>query len=213
MTDLEKQPTGQLQEYQEYIPGKQSWDDLVSESTQVLGFDLTKDEYLDNLVGVPFIILRATFTQGFMRGQVQAAKVSCECLVAPKLDLHKIAQMRSANDLPALTDPELELPQPSATIVFNDGSTGIYRQVVEHLEMTGRITLPDGERNGRMGETVLDLPPSGWARIHDEEEFWIDDSGFMRYRGNMRFMAPRGLRISKYPSDYNPSGGKTRYLA
>lgn len=214
MSDLEKQSPTTPDAIPDYIPGKQSWDELVSESSQVIGYDLVKDELLDDMVGVPFLIIKATFTRGIMRQGIAyvPAKVSCECITAPDLNLRKINMARKTNDLPLVDDIE-DLPEPNSMFVFNDGSTGIYRQIVEFLESSGRIVLPEGNRNGKMGQSILDLPPSQWARILDENEFWLDDEGFMRYQGNMRLYCPRGVRLSKYENEYNPDGSKTRYLA
>ena len=136
-----------------------------------------------------------------------------ELLTAPKYDLRRINIARETAKLPQVSEAEMEykLPEPSSTLVFNDGSTGIYRQVVEFLETERYITLPEGSRSGPMGESVLDLPPSEWAGIRNPDHYWIDGAGFMRFQANIRFYCPRGIRLSGYSNDYGEAS--TRYLA
>src|SRR5690348_8217414 len=65
----------------------QAWDVAVRDADQVLGHDLAKDEVLDALVGVPFLITRMTFHPG-EAGQ-REAYVSCELQLAPRPELER----------------------------------------------------------------------------------------------------------------------------
>lgn len=83
-------------------------------------------------------------------------------------------------------------------IVYNDGSTGIRRQIVAYLQAHGQLSRdmnPDDVVSGikgAMGESVT-------------FEFSNDGTGIPT------LAAPRGLRVSDYESEYGPA--KTYYLA
>ena len=77
-------------------------------------------------------------------------------------------------------------------IVFNDGSTGIRRQVVQYLMVKGAIPRRDGPLAGGMGESVLDTPIVTTA---DEVQSY-----------DMRLTCPRGLRESEYSNEYTQEG-------
>lgn len=189
-----------VQEPALFDPNAVDWDSLYAESDVVRGYDLAKDKLFDALTGVPFVITRVTFRRGKVRDKRQFAYVSCETMIAPESVLAK----RRVNiaDLPF---------DPGALVVFNDGSTGIYRQIVAYLEARGFITLPEGPDNGPHGTVRFDCPPSEWAEIHAGEAS-TDEDGFFTYTANIRLACPRGLRLSTYENDYNPDGSTTRYL-
>jgi hypothetical protein len=187
-----------------YLPGQEEWDEVVAVAHQVVGHDLAKDELLDALVGVPFMVTGLTFRKGIQKAGVpyDCAMVSAEAVIAPE---HVLKRRR--------VNMESFPFEPGSQIVFNDGSTGIYRQITNYLAMAGFITLPENlPENGAFGETRYDLPPAEWTEIH-AGEIRFTDEGFAEYRANVRLTCPRGLRISEYVNDYNPSGSKTRYLA
>jgi len=179
-----------------YAPGAEDWDSLISSSDEVLGHDLLTGEAADKLVGVPFVITKATFHDGLQRKDVAYRDdyVSCEVVVAPE---HIIAQRHSRGRLDVA---EISV-DPGEHIVFNDGSTGVYRQVVQYLEAKGLIRLPEGPDAGGKGESKFDLPRSQW--VDGDEE---GTAGF-----NIRLFAPRGLRVSEYANDFTQDG-KTRYI-
>lgn len=195
---------------QVYTPGE-DWESLLDQSVEVLGYDLAKDDSADDLVGVPFIITRVIFRPGIMRNKVQAAYVSCEIRVSPHLDLRLINTRRDSSRLPKVDDLE-KLPfGPDAHVVFNDGSTGVYRQVVWMLASKGYITLKTPVvESGAYGESSFDSPPGLWAAKPHGTETDID--GFPGYTADVRVYCPRGLRLSMYENDYTQTG-KTRYLA
>ena len=195
-------------EIPDYVPGS-DWDEEVRTADQVNGHDLAKDELLDALVGVPFLITRLTFRPGFpLRGDTAVgpkgkvmAYVSCEGVIAPE---HVLKRRRvNMENLPF---------EPGSQVVFNDGSTGIYRQIVAYLEARGLVELPDGlAEGGEYGTCKYDLPPSDWSEVRTGE-IRFDETGFAEYEANIRLTCPRGLRVSEYENEYNPAGSKTRYL-
>lgn len=184
-----------------YQPGVESWDDWAA-ADQIIGHDLAKDELLDALVGIPFAVTAVTFRPGIRKaGQdYRAAFVSCESVIAPE----NVLRRRRVN-------MEMLPFEPGSQVVFNDGSTGIYRQIVQYLAAKEWITLPDLPENGAYGETKYDLPPFRWESITVGDYEYTDEDSYV-YAANVRLVCPRGLRISEYESDFNPNGSKTRYL-
>lgn len=204
-TDVER--TSQVPVYQ---PGA-DWESLAAQADEILGYDLARDETADDLVGVPFMLTRVIFRPGAMRNKVQAAYVSCEVRTAPHLDARLINARRESSRLPRLADLDSLAFGPDSHVVFNDGSTGVYRQVVKYLAGKEYITLkaPVIEA-GPYGESSFDQPPSDWANVtHGEVRFTED--GFATYIADVLLFCPRGLRLSLYENDYTQTG-KTRYL-
>jgi len=190
---------------QEILPydGNASWDELRENADEVLGHDLAKDALFDALANVPFLITRLVYRKGVKRNNgVQGAFVSCEAVIAPEAILKK--RRVNLDVMPF---------EPESKIVFNDGSTGIYRQILAYLAATGRVALPtELPESGSYGDTRYDLPPSEWAEIRGGE-IGYDEDGFLTWECNVRLSCPRGIRLSEYANDFNPNGSKTRYLA
>ena len=191
---------------QMYDRNAQSFDDLLAEShAEIPGWDLTKGDLLDELEGVPFMITRATFRRGFPSKKTKGlwlSYVSLECVIASEAYLKR----RRVN-------MEGKPFGPNDHVVFNDGSTGVQRDVVEFLETSGWIKLPDGPAKGKMEESRFDAPPSQWADILVGDSHFTNDATdpFLEYNVDLRLLAPRGLRSSDYENEYTKDG-KTRYL-
>lgn len=206
MSDIEKLPTGQV-----YQPGE-DWESLTSRADELLGYDLARDETADDLVGVPFVITRVVFRPGVLRpDKERSAYVSCEVRTSPQLDLRLINARRESSRLPRLTDLDSLAFGPDSHVVFNDGSTGVYRQIVKLLSAKRYITLesPVVEAGG-YGESSYDQPPNQWANINSGD-VQFDTDGFPGYSADLALFCPRGLRLSLYENDYTQTG-KTRYL-
>jgi hypothetical protein len=92
--------------------------------------------------------------------------------------------------------------QDSEPVVFNDGSTGVYRQVVAYLESKGLVELPDGPASGPAGESRFDAPLAQWRKPKRADEVG-QERGF-----DVRLVCPRGLRTSEYEG---PAGMATTY--
>ena len=191
-----------------YDRNSMSFSDMLGEAVEVQGNQLVKDDVADELEGVPFLITRVTFRPGFPDPANRArrlAYVSCECVIA---DDDYLARRKINLD----AKPFL----PGDHIVFNDGSTGVYRQILAVLESQGYITLPEGNVSGPYGQTRYDAPPAEWLDypVGDAKtmEVTSEAPGFVQYTADVRIFAPRGLRISEYSNDFT-ADGKTRYLA
>lgn len=206
-SDME--PIAQMPVYQ---PGA-DWETIVSDADEILGYDLARDETADDLVGVPFVITRVYFRPGVLRDKERAAYVSCEVLVAPQIDLRLINSRREGSRLNRLPDLEALAFGPGSHVVFNDGSTGVYRQIVKYLAAKRFIDLKTPViEAGSYGESSFDQPPNRWAGINTGDAIGYDETPvFTGYAANMRLYCPRGLRLSLYENDYTQTG-KTRYL-
>lgn len=193
-----------------YNPIADDWDTLTEGADEVLGHDLAKDAILDALVGVPFMITRVTFQESD-KGH-RENYVTCECVIAPRDQLER--RRVNLSTLPF---------DPGDHVVFNDGSTGIYRQIVAYLYGKGFISLPDPvvnaghsptwnkDRGAMEYECSFDLPPSQWADVNaGEMRYTPSGTGF--YQANVRILAKRGIRLSEYDSE-EYGEAKTRYLA
>lgn len=203
-----------------YSPLKpQTWEELTDGAITLPGYELLRDEDTDALVGVPMMLTKASFRSGISRkGKPNYSEqhpvnayVSIEARLAPAFDIRKINQARKNNGLAEITDIS-QLPfDPDAHVVINDGSTGIYRQMVALLATANYIDLPDGELAGAHGETILDLTPGEWSEIRAGSAQY-DDDGFLTAEFDIRLFAKRGLRISEYEWDADRKA-KTRYIA
>jgi len=159
------------------------WDAQTAEADQVQGASLIggreNTETLDKLVGVPFLITNVTFRQGDIKVQ-------------------KTGQLRDYVSVEATVHPDFRLRFKRDSIVFNDGSTGIYRQIVAYLAGKGTITVPqDLPEEGGSNETRYDVSVSNGTE------------GSASY--DIRLVCPEGLRKSDYTNDYGDA--QTWYLA
>lgn len=187
-----------------------SFSDMADSADKVLGRDLIggkdNDVKLESLERVPFLITSVTFRPSFRslkNPDVWNAYVSVEAVIADASYL--AACGRSLEGKPFA---------PGDTIVFNDGSTGIYRQIVEYLEAKGYVTLADGPKTGGMEKSRFDAPPSEWLEVHYGETSFPEGApeGFLRYKAEIRLLCPRGLRTSDYTNDFTDDG-TTHYIA
>jgi len=159
------------------------WNSQVADAIEIEGYSLyggkENDNKLDSLIGVPFLVKTVTFREGDITPPGAKAPrdyVSCEVLIRPD---HAQKFNRRY-------------------VVFNDGSTGIYRQIVAALAVRGLVNVPD------------DLPESGDANTTRYDVSFTtgpDDAESF----DVKLLCPEGLRKSEYKS---PTGDSvTWYLA
>jgi hypothetical protein len=191
--------------FQPYSPlNMQTWDEANESAIEFPGYDLLTDERADKLQDVPFLIVGATFRPGITSTEGRSmAYVSVECMVAP-------APLITRRGI----DPNTLPFGPESHVVFNDGSTGVYRQIVAALEGIGYIKLGDnGSReNAPKGESIFDQPPGEWADVRFGD-LRFDEEGRGVYYAPIRLRAPRGLRLSTYENEFTTGQATTRYIA
>lgn len=195
---MSKTPALARSEIQPFNVNSETWEDSEALADVVQGADLLRGDAADKLMGVPFIITRAVFREGVQRPGVSYRDdyVSCEAIVAPA-EVLKDRARRGRLDLDTIS------VDPGEQIVFNDGSTGIYRQMVQYLYLKMLLALPDPlVMEGGKGVCSFDLPRSQWTKGAED-----GTAGF-----NIRLKCPRGLRYSDYTNEYNPDGSRTRYI-
>jgi hypothetical protein len=187
-----------------------TWATLTADAHTTTGASLFKEEALARLVGVPQLITSFTFRPGIKDKATGTVfdYVSVESMIAPETELKRALRR---GQFPVDT---AELLTPGETVVFNDGSTGIFRQVTRYLESIGAIVLPDGENEGEKGASRYDRPREEWkgsaVPITRDNNGTLSDT-----RYPVRLMLPRGLRSSTYTNAYT-SGDETAttyYLA
>lgn len=159
------------------------WNAEVSEAMEVEGYSLyggkENDRKLDALVGVPFLIKTATFRPGDItpKGQSEPRDyVSVECLIRPDY-ASKFTRKY---------------------VVFNDGSTGIYRQIVAALAARDLVELNE------------DLPETGDANTTRYDVSFATDENGVQF--DIKLLCPEGLRKSDYKQP-DGSPAVTWYLA
>lgn len=181
-------------------PGRLSFADMQNRATIVVeGYDLLKGKAA--LIGVPFAVLGVTYRDGISEGDVRRVNyVSVEVLTADAETLKDRLQ-RGSIPTPILIGPE-------ETLVINDGSTGIARQVTEILHQAGFINIGEvgDETGGEMGQSPYDRYRDDWISGKEHAEEGI--------KGYPLFFCPRGLRQSEYDNPKNPKiKATTFYLA
>lgn len=153
------------------------------------------------LVGVPFIVTGVTVREGVPqkdgKNTIRTNYLSIELIVADKPTLLRYIEMGR------LAPNVAKNFEPCEQLVFNDGSTGVARQVVSKLHETGAITVPDGSNDGPMGTSRWDIHRSKW------NAGWTEDNPDLHFP-NLAWSAPRGLRVSGYTNDFGDA--ETYYI-
>ena len=189
------------------VPGMyagESWDSLTSQADEVFGADL---ETAESLIGIPHIIILATFRLGdYQRPdlKIPADYVSFDIVTAPDEDIAR-ARMRGkvSNDSHVMGGEHL---------VWNASGTGAYRQFVSYLEARKLIVLPDGPTGGEFGASRLDTPVGHWNIVTTITPQLDADGNYQSVAFPVRLRCPRGLRKSEYANDKSREG-ITYYLA
>lgn len=173
-----------------------SFSELARDAEYVAeGFDVADQA---NLEGIPFAIVEITVRDGKPRDKKPTNYASLCVVTADVATLtHRIRSGFLKADWPL---------SPNTTYVINDGSTGIYRQVIAFLHEKAKLIDigPVGkETGGGVGESPYDRYRGEWVRGKEEAE-----KGF---HGRPIWLCPRGLRRSEYVNESTGSDGATTW--
>lgn len=178
--------------------GENPWDNL----TDIDRFDSGAVLYRKlALVGIPFIITKVVYRTGAYKraGELLADDyVSIEATVEPSYDMDRVAARR-AKLLADVSSEVLsaaggEFAGPGEQVVFNDRSTGLYRQITAYLHSKGLIAVSaDGDKSpntlaGSLGDSLYDQSRDEWARGSEAATSGIP----------VKVQAANGLRVSVY---------------
>lgn len=183
----------------------ESWDEMAAVAAVSQGADLVPGE---ELKGVPFIITSVTFRPGDIRTEKDAPThlyyVSLELVTGTEAEFERARRRKRINESCPI--------EPGEELIFNDGSTGVYRQIVRQMEGLGWIRLPDLPENGEKGESRYDALPSTWEFSPASGLRKTNNADEPSYSAPVRFLCKRGLRLSEYEGP-NGKEARTFYIA
>lgn len=185
-----------------------TWEELqayANQSFSVVGFTpIDKAE----LIGVPHVVTAVTF---WTPKKDQLGMVSCEATVAGRDVVETAIRRHWVPGVESIDDLRMS---PSERIVYNDGGTGLRRQVVMLLHANGFINVghEDNETDSR-----FDTPWPEWTSFtqsrHQGDLGPVPHISTM-HDGTSPFLlnCMRGLRVSTYTNEYTDEG-MTYYFA
>jgi hypothetical protein len=183
----------------------EDWAELTRDAHEVFGADLEQGQAL---IGVPMCLIQATFRRGDFADKdgVKGFYVSLDTIIAPEEEINRAVRRKRIPDHLVLS------VEPGEHLVFNEGGTGVYRQIVAYLESQGRILIKsDLPAEGAYGESRFDITPADWD-VDESADFKVGEDGQLALAFSIRLLCPRGLRSSEYENQYTKSG-ITRYIA
>jgi hypothetical protein len=161
------------------------------------------------LLGIPFVITELAYRYVEQRDETdpKAPVVSSDYVsVTGRVASAKVmAEARERSIKAKSFFPEIE---PESLIVFNDGSTGIRRQITGLLHLKGLINI--GNRNGEVGNAVFDRKFFNWESHEEGPDGELSPPLFnIAARGGIQVL--KGLRMSGY--EYGGRPVITYYLS
>lgn len=205
------------------VPGKDladmSFDEILAASPGGV-FSIPGTELVDkiDLLGVPFIITKLVFQPVAEPTAKVPHPTSFVSIEATTADAARLDQQIRRGKIPNVASIDQLMFEPGARIVFNDGSTGIYRQLVTMLATYGIITLPEGgSKEAEYGTitNIYDLPWTKWVSCTQMDTLKEDGEPrpviTLNQNGDpFRLVCRRGLYVSTYINEFGES--KTYYL-
>lgn len=179
-------------------PNEGLFGDLLVGATVIRTASLEQDKM--TLVGVPMVITRVTYRP--KAAKTERGFVSVEAVIG---DVPHIEQAIRRGWIPNVERVDQFPFTPEELIVFNDGSTGIRRQLTILLQSAGLLDIgdrPDGDNS------AFDRDWSAWNayRSGTMQNVGADSEGNpvkieVPDFTDLRIFAPRGLRVSSYTAD------------
>lgn len=186
-----------------------SYDELMEmESLRIQGLTLISKE---EMLGVPHIITRVTY---WMPKKDQKGMVSVEATIGGIPHLERAIQRRW---IPNVENADQLRIDPNERVVYNDGGTGIRRQITMMLESLKLLDVGD---NDNQTPERFDRPWTEWENFA-EHRYQSKEIGtvpsFSRHTGAdgveraLIIRCDRGLYLSAYSNEYTDEG-ETFYL-
>jgi hypothetical protein len=182
-----------------------SYEELASnpEMFSVPGFGLVDDKA--QLLGVPHIVVGVTFQIPLKDATSKFGERDYVTLRAVVADERTLAYAASRGWIPGKVVPF----RPNELICYNDGSTGVRRDIVKILDAAGLIEVGHHDEKDR-----YDMPWSMWDSFSQSAEQGdnIVPEFVHNPNGNLfTLRVDRGLRVSTYQNEYTKEG-MTYYL-
>jgi hypothetical protein len=185
---------------------------------------LIKDEELAWLVGVPLIVTGGTYRPGDIKDNATGKLGSYLSLTIVLADFQTLSRAKVRDPK---TDQLVPLDlngfpfDPEDTLLINDGSTGIKRQMTNYLHSRGfiRVVAPGAPliSGGSRGKSDFDKAPEEWNAIDTEKgTARKNDDGRIEYTFDLvangsQIFSRRGLTRSEYQNEHT-NEGVTYYL-
>lgn len=187
------------------IPGvtaAQTYDEAMAGAYASIGGVLPLEKAF--LEGVPHVITRYVF----WTPQKGTGMVSVEAIVASQAVLNRLIGRGKLN-------AERLAVEADEHVIYNDGGTGIRRQLVQFGQLIGALSVGHGKgktsmpEDGKLGESRYDLPWTQWTSFAQTASQGKDDAGIDVYvpcvetmnGAPLRLRVTTGLRVSEYKND------------
>lgn len=176
------------------LPGQGLFAELLDGATVIQAPSHEKDKF--TLIGVPMVITRVTYRP--KEGKTERGFVSCEAVIA---DTAHIQQAIRRGWIPGVETMEEFRFLPEELVIFNDGGTGVRRQITMMLQSAGLLDIGDFEDGDW---SAFDRDWSEWnsfatstrQKLGDTDQ-QIDVPDFQ----GLKIFAVHGLRASDYTTD------------
>jgi len=206
VTNVGESPVTEMVQTNPTAPlGAMSFAELREQASAIVtSASLEKDK--SRLMGIPHAITRITYRPGISENGVQKDYVSIEAVVADGATLvNEVERGR----VPNVNTVDQLTVEANEVVVYNDGSTGVRRQLTHILHNLGLLTVP----NVGQDLAVFDTPYFEWDMIGQvglmngdapDEKIEIPDFTVAPNGGQLVIMVPKGLRRSTFPNPANP---------
>lgn len=175
------------------------------ESYKPEGFTLTDKK---DLLGVPHIITRVTYWTP-PKDPKQMGMVSVEAVVG---DIPSLMRAIERKHVPHVDEMRQLQVDPEERIVYNDGSTGVRRQLTQMFQAFGIIDVGGSPEDG---DARFDRRWTDWDSFSQTrpqgDDIEVPSIG-MNHKGRpLVIKVLRGLYVSEYSNDYTDEG-RTYYV-
>jgi hypothetical protein len=220
---------------EEYDPtlsiGGMSYEDLTAGDMEMYSLGGVSLVNKQVLLGVPFVITQVTYQlvpPKPSKGERVRGYVSCEATVGDERALTRAIKRGHVPNVSSLDQLNVD---PDERIVFNDGGTGVRRQLTALLHTYGIVRVFDGEVTGHNRVRFSDGTESTYAEFDvpwDEWKYYGDQTRMVKdkYHNDVDIEIPcvsrshkggafllsilHGLHVSDYTNEYGE--GETYYL-